>query len=71
MKYKYVQSHLVPVQGASVVHDVHGTAVQHISQTSHFVWSDGIHRVCRNNKEMKVYSLLLSLSVKTVDSSDL
>lgn len=33
-------SHLVPVKGAVVVHDVHSTAVEEISQSSYFVWCD-------------------------------
>lgn len=33
-------SHLVPVKGAVVVHDVHGAAVEEISQSSHFVGCD-------------------------------
>lgn len=33
-------SHLVPVKGAVVVHDVHSAAVEEISKASHFVRCD-------------------------------
>lgn len=33
-------THLIAVKGAVVVHDVHGTAVKKISQSSHFVRCD-------------------------------
>lgn len=40
LQFQVWDSHLVPVKGAVVVHDVHSTAIEEISQSSYFVWCD-------------------------------
>lgn len=45
---KLYDSHFVAIKRTVVVHDVHGTAVEKVSQPSHFVWCDGVNRIYGN-----------------------
>lgn len=41
--------HLISVERAGVIHDVHGTAVQKVPQPPHLIWRDGVYCVYRNS----------------------
>lgn len=38
-------TYFISIKRTCVIHDIHGTAVQHVPQTPYFVWSNGVHGV--------------------------
>lgn len=42
-------TYFIPIKGAVVIHDVHCTAVEKISKTSHFVWCYWVHCIYKTN----------------------
>lgn len=44
-------TYFIPIKGAVVIHDVHGTAVEKISETSHFVWCYWVHSIYKTNHQ--------------------